>query len=148
MPLVSSVSFRHRAHPLAGATVLQIIPDLEVNPAARTAIDVGAALAAAGARALVASAGGPLKSELQAKGGIFVPFPTQSKNPIAMTLNMRRLARLIAKEQAHTCWHAVTWCSRIRTLQRAFSQRAIPRQRKKSVSFIKGLIAIFSRLAP
>ena len=50
MPQVFSLPFKERvAHPLAGATVLQIIPDLEVSPPARAAIEIAAALAAAGA---------------------------------------------------------------------------------------------------
>jgi glycosyltransferase involved in cell wall biosynthesis len=102
MPQVFSLPFKDRAaHPLAGVTVLQIIPDLEVNPTARAAISIAAALGAAGARALIACAGGRMKGELQAKGGVFVPFPSCTKNPLAMALNVRRLARLIAAENAH-----------------------------------------------
>jgi hypothetical protein len=87
MPQVFSLPFKDRvAHPLAGATVIQIIPDLEVNRTARAAIDIAAALDATGARALVACAGGPMRGELQAKGGIFVPFPSRTKNLLAMAL--------------------------------------------------------------
>ena len=55
--------------PLAGRTILQIIPRLDAGGAERTTIDVAAALVRAGARALVASEGGRLASELQAVGG-------------------------------------------------------------------------------
>jgi glycosyltransferase involved in cell wall biosynthesis len=113
MPQVFSLPFKDRvAHPLAGATVLQIIPGLEVNRTARAAIDIAAALDATGARALVACAGGPMRGELQAKGGIFVPFPSRTKNLLAMALNMRRLARLIAAENAdivHVHSRALAW---------------------------------------
>jgi glycosyltransferase involved in cell wall biosynthesis len=113
MPRVFSLPFEDRAaHPLAGVTVLQIIPGLEVNPAARAAIEIAAALGAAGARALVACAGGRLEGELQAKGGVFVPFPSRTKNPLAMALNVRRLARLIAAEGAdivHVRSRALAW---------------------------------------
>jgi glycosyltransferase involved in cell wall biosynthesis len=101
MPQVFSLPFKDRvAHSLAGATVLQIIPGLEVNSTARAAIEIAAALGAAGARALVACEGGRMKGELQAKGGVFVRFPSRTKNPLAMALNVRRLARLIAAENA------------------------------------------------
>ncbi len=101
MPQVFSLPFKDRAaHPLAGVTVLQIIPGLDVNPMACAAIEIAAALGAAGARALVSCSGGRMKGELQAKGGVFVPFPSCTKNPLAMALNMRRLARLIAAENA------------------------------------------------
>ncbi|MGH6867808.1 MAG: glycosyltransferase, partial [Methylocella sp.] len=113
MPQVFSVPFRDRAaHPLAGVTVLQLIPNLDVNPTARAAIEIAAALAAAGARALVACAGGRTKGELQAKGGVFVPFPSRTKNPLVMALNARRLARLIAAERAdivHVRSRALAW---------------------------------------
>jgi len=113
MPQVFSLPFKDwAARPLAGVTVLQIIPGLEVNPTARAAIEIAAALGAAGARALVACAGGRMKGELQAKGGIFVPFPSRTKNPLAMALNVRRLARLIAVENAdivHARSRALAW---------------------------------------
>ena len=54
---------------LAGARILQIIPELEAGGAERTTVDVAGALAAVGARALVATEGGRLVGELQAKGG-------------------------------------------------------------------------------
>jgi glycosyltransferase involved in cell wall biosynthesis len=110
---ITSLPFRDRAaHPLAGTTVLQLIPALEANPAARTVIDIAEALGAVGARALVVSSGGRLKGELQAKGGVFVPFPARSKNPLAMAINMRRLARLIVSERVdvvHARSRALAW---------------------------------------
>ncbi len=84
--------------PLAGVTVLQIIPALEAGGAERTTVDVAAALTESGARALVATEGGRLVGELQAKGGIWVPFPANTKNPLAMALNVERLARLCRRE--------------------------------------------------
>ena len=83
---------------LAGRTVLQIIPHIDAGGAERTTIDIAAALVRAGARALVASQGGRLAGELQAVGGIAIPYPAASKNPIFMLLNTRRLARLIIDE--------------------------------------------------
>ena len=83
---------------LAGRTILQIIPRLDAGGAERTTIDIAAALVREGARALVASEGGRLASELQAVGGVLAPFPAATKNPFAMALNVPRLARLIAEE--------------------------------------------------
>ena len=97
---------------LAGRTVLQIIPNLDAGGAERTTIDVAAALVRAGARALVASEGGRLASELQAVGGLWLPFPAASKNPLAMLLNTRRLARLIIAERVdlvHARSRAPAW---------------------------------------
>ncbi len=87
-----------RSHALEGRTILQIIPELQAGGAERTAVDVAGGLAAVGARALVATEGGRLVGELQTKGGVWVPFPARSKNPLAMTLNVRRLARLCRAE--------------------------------------------------
>ena len=113
MPQVFSLPFKNKAvHPLVGVTVLQIIPSLEVNPTARAVIEIAAALGTAGARALVACAGGRMEGELQAKGGVFVPFPSRTKNPLAMALNVRRLTRLIAAENAdivHVRSRALAW---------------------------------------
>ncbi|MDJ1157589.1 glycosyltransferase [Chelatococcus sp. SYSU_G07232] len=86
------------AHPLAGRTVLQIVPELETGGAERTTVDVAAGLAAVGARALVATEGGRLVGELQAKGGVWIPFPARTKNPFVMLLNVRRLIRLCLDE--------------------------------------------------
>jgi glycosyltransferase involved in cell wall biosynthesis len=97
---------------LAGRTILQIIPRLDAGGAERATIDVAAALARAGARALVASEGGRLASELQAVGGVLTPFPAATKNPLAMALNVRRLARLIVKERVdlvHARSRAPAW---------------------------------------
>ena len=97
---------------LAGRTVLQIIPQLDAGGAERTTIDVAAALAEAGARPLVATLGGRLISELQANGGVWAPFPAKTKNPLAMALNVYRLARLIREEKVdlvHARSRAPAW---------------------------------------
>jgi glycosyltransferase involved in cell wall biosynthesis len=106
---------------LAGRTILQIIPRLDAGGAERTTIDVAAALVRAGARALVASEGGRLASELQAVGGVLAPFPAATKNPFAMALNVPRLARLIAEERVDLiharsrapAWVALGACRRV-----------------------------------
>ena len=97
---------------LAGRTILQIIPRLDAGGAERTTIDVAAALARVGARALVACEGGRLVSELQAVGGVLAPFPAATKNPLAMALNARRLSRLILAERVdlvHARSRAPAW---------------------------------------
>jgi glycosyltransferase involved in cell wall biosynthesis len=85
-------------HPLSGRTILQIIPELEAGGAERTAVDIAGGLAQVGARALVATEGGRLVGELQAKGGIWAPFPASAKNPLSMMWNVRRLAKLCLDE--------------------------------------------------
>jgi len=99
---------------LAGRTILQVIPRLDAGGAERTTIDVADALVRAGARALVASEGGRLASELQAIGGVLLPFPAATKNPLAMLLNVRKLARLMIAERVdlvHARSRAPAWVS-------------------------------------
>lgn len=112
MPSSQATPFPAASHPLAGRTVLQIIPELDAGGAERTAVDVAAALAAAGARALVATEGGRLVGELQAKGGAWVPFPARSKNPFAMALHVGRLMRICRAERVdliHARSRAPAW---------------------------------------
>src|SRR5947209_19496928 len=99
-------------HALAGRTILQIVPELDSGGAERAAIDISEALAGAGARALVATEGGRLVSELQAKGGIAIRFPAATKNPFAMAANVSRLAHLIRGERGdpvHARSRAPAW---------------------------------------
>ncbi len=111
--------FRRGANaPLAGRTILQIVPPVDAGGDARAMLAVTAALAEAGARALVATDAGELASELQAIGGLHIRFPAATKNPLAMTLNMARLQRIIASERVDlvharsrwAAWTAVRAC--------------------------------------
>ena len=90
---------RRGTHRLAGRTVLQLVPALDSPDADRAAVDVAAALATAGARPLVAAPAGRLVSELQATGGLWLDFPTRTKNPLTMMLAVRQLQRILAREQ-------------------------------------------------
>jgi glycosyltransferase involved in cell wall biosynthesis len=97
---------------LAGRTILQILPRLDAGGAERTTLDVAAAIVQAGGRALVASAGGRMVSELQVLGGIWIPFPADVKNPFKMLVNSRKLARLVAAEHVdvvHARSRAPAW---------------------------------------
>jgi hypothetical protein len=85
--------------PLAGRTVLQIVPSLAAGGDERSTLAVAAALIEEGARAFVASDQGELASEVQAVGGLYLPFPASTKNPLAMTVNVRRLARILVSER-------------------------------------------------
>ena len=54
----------------------------------------------------------PAASELQAIGGVLLPFPAATKNPLAMLLNVRKLARLIIAERVdlvHARSRAPAW---------------------------------------
>ena len=65
-------------------------PALDAGGAERTAVDIAAGLAEAGARALVATEGGRLVAELQAKGGVWLPLPGGDEEPVELALNILR----------------------------------------------------------
>ena len=91
MPHSYAHAYSLAVHPLAGRTILQIVPELDSGGAERAAIDIAEALAGVGARALVATEGGRLVSELQAKGGIAVPgMPVVMISPSSASLDARR----------------------------------------------------------
>jgi glycosyltransferase involved in cell wall biosynthesis len=108
--------------PLAGRTILQIVPSLAAGGDERATLAVTAALIETGARALVATDSRELAGELQATGGLFIRFPAATKNPIAMALNTRRLQRIIAAERVDlvhtrsrwTAWSAVKACRKMK----------------------------------
>jgi glycosyltransferase involved in cell wall biosynthesis len=81
----------------AGPAVLQVLPSLVSGGAERGAVDVAAALVAAGGKALVASSGGPLVRELERLKATHIELPMHSKNPFVMRANARRLEDLIRK---------------------------------------------------
>jgi glycosyltransferase involved in cell wall biosynthesis len=93
-------------------TLLQVVPELETGGAEQTTIDVAAAVVAAGGRALVASRGGRMTGRLAEVGGELVELPMQSKNPLIMALNARRLGALIREERVslvHARSRAPAW---------------------------------------
>lgn len=97
---------------LHGKAVLQIIPALNSGGAERTTVDIAEALADAGARALVASEGGRLVSELEAKGGTFIAFPASTKNPLSIWRNAERLEALCREHRVdliHARSRAPAW---------------------------------------
>ncbi|MDF1769787.1 glycosyltransferase family 4 protein [Maricaulis sp.] len=78
--------------------ILQVIPELEAGGAERTTLEVAEAVVEAGGRALIASEGGRLESELAAIGGELIRLPVASKNPLTLWSNMRALVALIRRE--------------------------------------------------
>jgi glycosyltransferase involved in cell wall biosynthesis len=104
--------------PLAGRTILQIVPPLDAGGDERATLAVAAALVETGARALVATDSRELAGELHAIGGLFVRYPASTKNPVSMTLNTGRLQRIIASERVDlvharsrwSAWAAVKAC--------------------------------------
>lgn len=93
-------------------TLLQVVPALDAGGVERTTVDVAAAVVRAGGRALVASAGGRLEGELREAGGRLIELPVDSKNPLTMALNVRRLEAVIREESVsvvHARSRAPAW---------------------------------------
>ena len=86
-------------------TVLQVVPRLDAGGAERTTLEIAGALVRAGGRALVASAGGRLASDIERAGGEVVDLPVASKNPFVIWRNGLALAALI-KERGVDLIHA------------------------------------------
>lgn len=85
--------------------ILQIVPDLDIGGAERSAVEISAAITKAGGRALVASRGGRMEQALKDAGGELIRFPANAKNPLTILANARRLVGLI-KQYNVTLLHA------------------------------------------
>lgn len=78
----------------------------------RGTVEIAGAIAEAGGRAIVASAGGPLLHELDRVGAEHVTLPLQSKNPVTMWHNVERLEKIIRDEKVdivHARSRAPAW---------------------------------------
>ncbi|MPZ39466.1 MAG: glycosyltransferase [Rhizobiales bacterium] len=101
---------------LAGATILQIVPKLEEEPAARTAVNIAHVLLLAGARALVAAEGGPLVNELTAAGGEWIPMVNATVNPLRLRRNAKQLEQLVREDRIdiiHAYDAGAAWSARV-----------------------------------
>ena len=81
------------------AAILQVLPALATGGVERGTIEIAEAIAQAGFRALVASAGGPLVAELERVGARHVTLPLARKSPAALLGNAASLARLVREER-------------------------------------------------
>jgi glycosyltransferase involved in cell wall biosynthesis len=78
--------------------VVQVIPALDAGGAERTAVDVAAAVVAAGGRSWIATQGGRLAAEAQSRGATLVIGDFASKNPFRIWANAARLEQLVRTE--------------------------------------------------
>ena len=99
-----------------GLTVLQVLPRLETGGVERGTVDVAAAIAAAGGRALVVSAGGRMEAELARAGAEHAAMSVDRKTPGHILRNAGRLAALIRRERVdvvHARSRAPAWSARM-----------------------------------
>lgn len=83
---------------LDGITILQLVPELSAGGVERTVLEMTEAIIAAGGRALVASKGGRLETELEGLGGQLIRMNAKTKNPVMLKTNAARLRQLIRTE--------------------------------------------------
>lgn len=86
-------------------TILQIVPQLDTGGAELSTIEIVDALVRAGARALVATEGGRMAERITSLGGEIIILPLESKNPLTILANGRRLARIV-RERSVSLLHA------------------------------------------
>jgi len=92
--------------------VLQVLPSLVTGGVERGTIEITQAVAEAGGVALVASAGGRMVGQVAHAGGRHIELPLDTRNPVAVWRNARRLAALIRRERVvivHARSRAPAW---------------------------------------
>ena len=93
-------------------TELQVLPALVTGGVERGTVDIANAIVAAGGRAIVVSAGGPMVVELTRGGAEHITLPIDTKNIFAMRKNIKRLAELIVEHSVdivHARSRAPAW---------------------------------------
>lgn len=92
--------------------ILQVLPALVTGGVERGTVEITEAIAKAGWRALVASAGGPLVPEVERAGGTHITLPLHAKSPVALWRNAAVLAALVRQEEVailHARSRAPAW---------------------------------------
>ncbi len=85
--------------------ILQVIPALGTGGAEQTTLDVGNAIVQAGWTSLVASHGGRMHDDVVAGGSEHITMPLNTKNPLALWRNAKRLESLV-RERGVSVIHA------------------------------------------
>lgn len=98
--------------------VLQVIPALDAGGAERTAVDVAAAVVAAGGKAWIATKGGRLAGEAEKAGVRLITGDFASKSPLQIWRNAAIIADIIRREGisiTHARSRAPAWSAWIAT---------------------------------
>ena len=92
--------------------VMQIIPALGAGGAEQGCVDVAAELVRAGAISIIVSNGGHRVPEILRAGSQHINMTVDSKNPLTIWRNSRRLRKIIAKQKVdiiHVRSRAPAW---------------------------------------
>ena len=85
--------------PARALTALIVVPTIDSGAADEGAVELARMLGAAGHRAVVATRGGRLESDVTACGAELVRLDTASRNPLVMARNAFALKRLIVERR-------------------------------------------------
>lgn len=77
---------------------MQVLPELKSGGVEKTTLEIVKAIAMAGGRSLVASAGGAMVSQVSERGGEHFTLPLHSRNPITIWRNVALLKKLMLDE--------------------------------------------------
>jgi len=77
------------------SVILQVLPQMRTGGVERGTIEIAGAIARAGMRALVASAGGSMQPNLAYSGGEHITLPLAAKNPFTILSNASALEKVI-----------------------------------------------------
>ena len=134
--------------------VLQVLPALEGGGVERGTVEITAAIAQAGGRALVTSAGGRMVGLVERAGGRHFAMPLNSKNPWRIWRNAVALAALIRREDVdivHARSRAPAWSAwlaakragvRFVTTYHAPYKEDLPFKRRYNAVMARGQIVI------
>jgi len=103
---------------IRAATILQIIPHLETGGAEMATLEICDALTRAGGRCFVFTQGGRMVEDVEAAGGIIVPFPAATKNPVRIIANGFAIARFMRErgvDLIHARSRAPAWSALLAT---------------------------------
>jgi glycosyltransferase involved in cell wall biosynthesis len=92
--------------------ILQVLPALRSGGVERGTIDIARAITQAGAKSLVASAGGPMAHQLHHAGAQHFTVPLYTRNPVNIWRNSFELAKLIREHHVdiiHARSRAPAW---------------------------------------
>lgn len=108
----TSIAFRSFADRRHVPVIMQVLPALNAGGVEQGVVDLNAAIVAAGGKSIVVSAGGTRVREIVKAGGTHIVLPVNSKNPLTIAANIRRLRKLIRKynvDIVHACSRAPAW---------------------------------------
>ncbi len=99
-------------HAHRSPTILQVLPRLESGGVERGTVEMARAIAGVGWKPLVASAPGRMVNHLRHAGAAHIPMALETKSPLFMAWNARKLERLIREHEVdivHARSRAPAW---------------------------------------